>query len=82
MPESKRRVPKRSTTEVREAKKLQPSPRWWAPTMVTLMVLGLIWVVIYYIAQGEYPVKALGYWNLLVGFAVIMVGFLMTTRWR
>jgi hypothetical protein len=58
------------------------SPRWWAPVMVSLMVLGLIWIVVFYITQQAYPVPGIGLWNLGIGFAIAMVGFIMTTRWR
>jgi len=51
--------------------------------MVTLMVLGLLWVASYYISWvHQYPVPQIGRWNLGAGFALMMAGFLMTTRWR
>ncbi|GAA4429604.1 hypothetical protein GCM10023169_32160 [Georgenia halophila] len=59
-----------------------PSPRWWAPTMVTLMVIGLICVVLTYLMRGDAPVPGLGNWNLAIGFGVMLVGFFMTLRWR
>ncbi len=31
-----------------------------APTFVALMILGLLWVVVYYIWSGTYPVPKLG----------------------
>ena len=31
------------------------SPVWWAPTFVTLMIVGLLWVVVFYISQGRVP---------------------------
>lgn len=55
---------------------------WFVPVMLGLMVLGLIWVVTFYITQEEYPVKAWGRWNLGAGFALMMAGFAMTTRWK
>ncbi|EDN80395.1 cell division protein CrgA [Schaalia odontolytica] len=58
------------------------SPAWWAPTFVALMILGLLWVVVYYISSGTYPVPKLGAWNIAVGLGTMMVGFLMTLRWR
>ena len=30
----------------------------------------------------QYPVPQIGRWNLGAGFALMMAGFLMTTRWR
>lgn len=58
------------------------SASWWAPTMVALMVVGLIWVVVTYLSDSRFPVPGIGSWNLAAGFAVMMVGFLMTMRWR
>lgn len=58
------------------------SPRWWAPTMVTLMIVGLILVVIYYVSGGKLPIPPIGNWNLAVGLGVAFIGFLMTLRWK
>lgn len=63
-------------------RKPKPSPRWWAPAMVTLMVLGLILVVLTYLSKGTLPVDGWGNANLVVGFAVMFIGFLMTMKWR
>ena len=59
-----------------------PSPRWYAPVMVGFLVLGLVWVVVYYLSQTDYPVPGIGNWNLVAGFAILLVGFGMLTRWR
>jgi hypothetical protein len=59
------------------------SSAWWAPVMVTFFVLGLLWIVLYYIAGTDLPVmRSLGWWNVIVGFGLIAVGFGMSTRWR
>ena len=58
------------------------NPRWFVPVMLGFMLLGLLWIVTFYITNQTYPVESLGRWNLAVGFALMMVGFLMTTRWR
>ena len=58
------------------------SPRWLAPLMVTMMVLGLLWVVVYYVTQTEYPVESIGNWNMAVGFGLIAIGFALATRWK
>ncbi len=58
------------------------SPRWWAPLFITLMVVGLVWLMVYYITSGTYPIPAIGLWNLVVGLVIMLVGFLMTLRWR
>jgi hypothetical protein len=50
--------------------------------MLTLMILGLAWIVVTYITQSKYPVPGIGQWNLAVGFVLIITGFGLTTRWR
>jgi len=60
----------------------RPSPRWWVPVMLGLMVAGLVWIVVFYLSSSEYPVPGIGAGNLAAGFALILVGFAMTTRWR
>jgi hypothetical protein len=83
VPESKGRS-KPAYIPPRTAQKDQgPNPRWYVPLMLGLMVVGLIWVVTYYISgANQYPVPALERWNLAVGFGLMLSGFLMTTRWR
>ena len=55
MAESKKR--KKNGHEVEDDTEIQNwtdgiplSPAWWAPTFVALMILGLLWVVVYYIS--------------------------------
>lgn len=83
MPESKSR--KKPTAPAPEQKKSgapKPNPVWYKPVMFSLMIIGLLWIITFYISQGLFPVPALGAGNILVGFGVAIVGFLMTTRWR
>lgn len=57
--------------------------RWAAPAMLTCWLLGLIWVVVFYIAGDKLPVMSdLGGWNIVVGMAVIALGFLFATQWE
>lgn len=58
------------------------SPRWWAPLMVALMLIGLLIVVIAYVFSGAYPIPHGGNANILLGVAVMLVGFFMTLGWR
>lgn len=81
MPESRSRK-KVSYTPPPAAQAPKASPSWWAPTMLTLMVLGLVWVVATYIMRGEYPIPGIGNWNLAIGFSLMIAGFSMTMRWR
>ncbi len=63
--------------------KLGPS-RWVGPLMVAMFVIGLVWIVVFYVAGQDVPLmKDLGnLWNVLIGFAFIGVGFVLATRWR
>lgn len=55
---------------------------WFVPTMLGLMLFGLVWTVVYYLSAGAWPEAALGNWNLAVGFGFILAGFVMTTQWK
>lgn len=59
-----------------------PNPVWFKPVMVGFMLLGLIWILVFYISGMSFPIPSIGSWNLLVGLGIAMIGFLMTTRWR
>jgi hypothetical protein len=66
-------------------KKVAKPPRvlnWVAPAMVAMLVIGLLWVVVYYVSSAEWPIGALGDWNLLVGMAFIGAGCVLATKWR
>ncbi len=84
MPESKGRGVPKSRPPQTVAKKDQPltSPRWLAPTMVALFVIGLLWIVVHYLAPDLPVFSALGNWNIVIGFGLIMGGFALSTRWR
>jgi hypothetical protein len=58
------------------------SPAWLAPVMVGTFLLGLVWIVTFYISQTLYPIPNIGAWNMVIGFAFIGVGFSLATRWR
>lgn len=58
------------------------NPSWFTPVMLGLMLIGLVWVVTFYITQEQYPIRSWGRWNLGAGFIFILSGFAMTTRWK
>ena len=84
MPESRRRRRKDDyTPPTREERGAAVSGRWVAPTMVTLLVLGLAWIVIYYVVGSEIPLMSdIGGWNLVIGMALITGGFITATQWK
>ena len=68
-----------------------PNPAWFAPVMFGFMLLGLIWIITFYVTGAQYPLGAglgdssplnIGNWNIAVGFGIAMVGFVMSTRWK
>ena len=59
-----------------------PNPVWFKPVMFGFMLVGLAWIIVFYVSQGRLPIPDLGSWNILIGFGIAFVGFLMTTRWR
>lgn len=83
MPESKpRKRPARPAQEGSSAQAYKPNPIWFKPVMFGLMVIGLLWIITYYISEGRFPVPDWGSWNIVAGFGIAIIGFLMTTRWR
>lgn len=82
MPESKGRPHKKPAPPPRATTSDVANPTWWAPVFITLLILGLIWVVVFYVTSGAWPVAAFGYWNLVAGFGLLLTGFAMTMRWR
>ena len=50
--------------------------------MLGSFLIGLVWIIVYYLSQTSWPVPSLGPWNIMVGFGIMFIGFLMTTRWR
>lgn len=82
MPEPKSR---KQFTYTPPPEKKQGPPKlqnWVAPTMVALLVLGLLWVVVYYVTESQWPIEALGDWNLAIGLGLIAGGCMAATKWR
>ncbi len=82
MPESRLRRKTAFTPPPPKAAPLGPSPSWFAIVMVALLIVGLIWVVVYYLSNNAYPIPHIHNWNLIAGFGVLLAGFAMLTRWR
>ncbi len=68
-------TPARNTTAA-------PNPVWFKPIMFGFMLVGLVWILTYYVSAGLFPIATLGAVNIVIGFGLMFVGFLMTTRWR
>ncbi|MFC7401539.1 cell division protein CrgA [Citricoccus sp. GCM10030269] len=59
-----------------------PLPTWYKVIMFGLMIVGLLWIIAYYLTMGVAPIPQAGGWNIGIGFGIACIGFLMTTRWR
>ena len=60
-----------------------PSSPLYIGVMLGLMVLGLLWLVVYYLWGQNIPfIAGLGNWNFAIGFTLMIAGLLMTMRWR
>jgi len=81
VPESRSRK-KATFTPPPAAAEKKPSPRWLAPTMLTLMLLGLAWIVVTYATGAQAPIPGIDNGNLAIGFGLLLAGFALTTRWR
>lgn len=88
MPISKRRKSKSSSYTPQQANQPTPvrigNPAWLVPLMVAMFVIGLLWIVVFYLTPNSIPVmKDLNNLeNILVGFGFIGIGFFLATKWR
>lgn len=65
------------------AKVAGPSSQIYVGIMIGLMLLGLFWLVVYYLwGQNLGFMRGIGNWNFGIGFVVMIAGLVMTMRWR
>ncbi len=65
------------------ARAARTSPTWNAPLMAALLVIGLAWIVVYYVAGDKIGfLTTLGVWNFAIGFGLMVAGLVMSMRWR
>jgi hypothetical protein len=65
------------------ARAIGPSGPVYVGIMLGLMLLGLAWLVVYYLwGQDLGFMTSVGNWNFGIGFALMIAGLLMTMRWR
>lgn len=92
MPKSK--VRKKTTTSASATRSAQaegslrakvaaPSSPLYLGIMLGLFVLGLVWLVVYYLWGGNIAfISNLGNWNFAIAFGMLVAGLIMTMRWR
>ena len=53
------------------------------PTFITVGLLGVVWLVVYYIAGHLIPfMSELGGWNVLIGMGCMAAAFGIATLWK
>jgi hypothetical protein len=60
----------------------KPSPTWLPVTAVVLIVLGIAWLVVFYLSGGAYPIGSWQYWNLAIGFGGMVSALMLLSKWR
>lgn len=60
----------------------KPSPTWVPVASIALIVLGIAWLVVFYLSTGQYPVQSWGYWNLAIGFSGMVGALAILSRWH
>lgn len=90
MPKSKVRKKPSYSTPVAAAgrvsgagKQIKPSPSWYPILLVALLLIGLAYIVVYYMAGEHVPgMRDIGSWNFGIGFVFLLGGLVMAVRWR
>lgn len=64
--------------------------RWAGPAMIISALIGLVWIVVFYVINGQvtsYPSMFewygdLGNWNIVIGMGFIVAAFGFATKWE
>lgn len=57
------------------------NPKWLVPAFSSLLLVGLLWILVYYISRGQYPLE-IGNVNIFIGFAMLLAAMGLLTRWK
>jgi protein-S-isoprenylcysteine O-methyltransferase Ste14 len=80
MPKSKA---KRRRYQPPPRKKRKPSPRWFGPSILALMFVGVLVIVLNYLnLMPPWSPQPAGNLYLFVGLGLIALGFAASTQWR
>lgn len=73
----------RSTTPKPKRIAAPGSRRWVPPTFITVGLLGVAWLITYYVAGQYIPfMTELGNWNILIGMGGMAAAFGIATLWK
>lgn len=70
------------TASPQQLRKKRHGKPWIGPAMTTCFLIGIVWLVVFYITNGEFPVPDVRNWNMAIGFGFLCVGFGLSTQWR
>ena len=63
--------------------KAPASRRWVPPTFITVGLLGVAWLITFYVAGQQIPLMStLGNWNILIGMGGMAAAFGIATLWK
>ena len=80
--DEKQKVRKQRAAKVKKVK-APSSRRWVPPTFITVGLLGVAWLIVYYVAGDTVPLMSdLGNWNILIGMGGMAAAFGLATLWR
>ncbi|NLT30852.1 MAG: cell division protein CrgA [Propionibacterium sp.] len=69
-----------------EHKRIAPdagSGKWVVPAFVACGLIGVAWLVVYYLAGNSVPgMSSLGDWNILIGMGLMAAAFVIATFWK
>ncbi len=83
--DEKQKVKKQQAVKQTRIKKAKApgSRRWVPPTFITVGLLGVAWLIVYYVAGDAVPFMSdLRNWNILIGMGGMAAAFGLATLWR
>jgi hypothetical protein len=80
--DEKQKIKKQRAVKAKKVK-APGSRRWVPPTFITVGLLGVAWLIVYYVAGTSVPLMSdLGNWNILIGMGGMAAAFGIATLWR
>ena len=84
--EKKKQTDRAAVSSARDKVAAPGSRAWVPPTFITVGLLGVVWLVLYYITSSAgitVPgMSGLGGWNILIGMGAMAVAFALATLWK
>lgn len=75
--------------QVKQRRTIMPGQRAWVPPLfITVGLLGVAWLVVYYVTSSAGStiavplMSSLGQWNILIAMGLIAAAFSLATLWK